>query len=117
MGPAKIHTLTSTPQGILLVFYTDGGCWSFRVLSSGGAVFWEQKLYYTAEAAETGGREWAGEWKRIKVNHRSAYHCYTSLCGDSKLPLYGSLAPERNKFRILLEGGKFYPISSHPLFR
>jgi hypothetical protein len=51
----KIHTLTTTPLGILLVFYTDGGCWQFRVLSSG-----EQKLYYSAEAAERAGREWVG---------------------------------------------------------
>ncbi len=56
----KIHTLTSTPLGILIVFYTDGGCWQFRVLSSGGAVFGEQKLYYSAEAAEKAGREWVG---------------------------------------------------------
>ena len=60
MGPAKITTLTSTPLGILIVFYTDGGCWQFRVLSSGGAVFGEQKLYYSAEAAEKAGREWVG---------------------------------------------------------
>jgi hypothetical protein len=60
MGPATIHTLTSTPLGILLVFYTAGGCWQFRVLSSGGAVFGEQKLYYTVEAAEKAGRDWVG---------------------------------------------------------
>ncbi len=60
MGKAKIHTLTSTPLGILIVFYTDGECWQFRVLSSGGAVFGEQKLYYSAEAAEKAGREWVG---------------------------------------------------------
>ncbi len=60
MGKAKIHTLTSTPRGILIVFYTDGGCWQFRVLSSEDAVFGEQKLYYTAEAAEKAGREWVG---------------------------------------------------------
>jgi hypothetical protein len=58
MPLAKISTLTSTPLCILLVFYTNGGCWQFRVLSSGGAVFGEQKLYYTAEAAERAGREW-----------------------------------------------------------
>jgi hypothetical protein len=58
MGTAKISTLTSTPRGILLVFYTNGGCWQFRVLTSGGSVFGEQKLYYTVEAAEKAGREW-----------------------------------------------------------
>jgi hypothetical protein len=58
MGKAEISTLTSTPLGILIVFYTDGGCWQFRVLSSGGAVFGEQKLYYSPKAAEAAGREW-----------------------------------------------------------
>lgn len=60
MNPAKIYLITSTPVGILLVFYTDGGCWQFRVLTPGGSVFGEQKLYYTAEAAEKAGREWVG---------------------------------------------------------
>ena len=60
MPLAKIHTVTNIPRGILIVFYTDNGCWQFRVLSSGGAVFGEQKLYYTVEAAEKAGREWVG---------------------------------------------------------
>ena len=60
MTSAKIHLITCTPLGILIVFYTDGGCWQFRVLSSDGAVFGEQKLYYSAEAAEKTGREWVG---------------------------------------------------------
>jgi hypothetical protein len=60
MPSAKIHLVTITPMGILLVFFTNGGCWQFRVLSNGGEVFGLQKLYYTAEAAEKAGREWVG---------------------------------------------------------
>ena len=49
-------------QGItLLVFFTEAHCWQFRVISSGGAVFRERKLYYTPEAAEKAGREWIGD--------------------------------------------------------
>jgi hypothetical protein len=33
----------------------------FRVVSSGGAVFGEQKLYYTPEAAEKAGRDWISQ--------------------------------------------------------
>jgi len=39
------------------VFFTEVHCWQFRVISSGGAVFGERKLYYSAEAAEKAGRE------------------------------------------------------------
>lgn len=41
----------------LLVFYTEADCWQFRLISVGGAVFGERKLYYTPEAAEKAGRE------------------------------------------------------------
>jgi len=59
MGKAKISTLTSTPLGILIVFYTDGGCWQFRVLND-GSIYGHNKTYYTVEAAERAGREWVG---------------------------------------------------------
>jgi hypothetical protein len=42
----------------LIVFYTESHCWQFRVISSGGVVFGERKLYYSAEAAERAGRDW-----------------------------------------------------------
>jgi hypothetical protein len=44
----KIHVLTIAPMGVLLVFFTDGECWQFRVLSLAGVVFGELLLYYTA---------------------------------------------------------------------
>ncbi len=58
MTPAKIHLLTITPMGILII-YRDS-LWQFRVLSSDGAIYGQTKNYYTAEAAEKLGREWVG---------------------------------------------------------
>ena len=60
MPTAKIHLLTITPIGILIVYFTNGDCWQFRVLTHEGKVFGLQKLYYTADAAERAGREWVG---------------------------------------------------------
>ncbi|HEY9634842.1 MAG TPA: hypothetical protein V6D14_15675 [Coleofasciculaceae cyanobacterium] len=58
ISPAKIHLVVNTSVGTLLVFYTSGHCWQFRVLSPGGKVFGERRIFYTAEAAERAGREW-----------------------------------------------------------
>jgi hypothetical protein len=59
MPTAKIHLLTITPLGILIVYFTNGGCWQFRVLN-GGSIYGHSKIYYTVEAAERAGREWVG---------------------------------------------------------
>lgn len=53
----KIHSLTATPMGILIV-YRDR-LWEFRVLSN-GSIYGEAKHYYTAQAAEVAGRERVG---------------------------------------------------------
>ena len=53
----KIHLLTATPMGILIV-YRDR-LWHFRVLAS-GSIYGQAKEYYTAQAAEAAGREWVG---------------------------------------------------------
>ncbi|MEH2063033.1 MAG: hypothetical protein V7K50_12210 [Nostoc sp.] len=42
-------------------FSTETHCWQFRVISVGGAVFGERKIYYSAQAAEIAGREWIRE--------------------------------------------------------
>ena len=54
----KIHLLTITPMGILVVFRDS--LWQFRVLSSDGSLYGRTSHYYTAEAAERAGREWVG---------------------------------------------------------
>lgn len=51
MTSTTIHLVAGIQGVILMVFYTESHCWQFRVISSGGAVFGEQKLYYSAEAA------------------------------------------------------------------
>ncbi len=59
MSTAKIHLLTITPFGVLVVFRDN--LWQFRVLSSDGAIYGHSSNYYTAEAAEKVGREWVGD--------------------------------------------------------
>ena len=56
--PTKIHLLTITPMGILIVYYER--LWQFRVLSSDGGIYGHTSHYYTSEAAEKAGREWVG---------------------------------------------------------
>jgi len=46
----KIHVLTIAPTGVVMMFFTDGECWQFRVLSLAGVVFGELLLYYTASS-------------------------------------------------------------------
>jgi hypothetical protein len=60
MPTTKIHLLTITPMGILIV-YRDR-LWQFRVIANYGSVYGLNKDYYTAEAAEAAGREWVGVW-------------------------------------------------------
>lgn len=45
----------------LIVFHTEAHCWQFRLISPGGAVFGERKIYYTAEAALKAGLEWIAQ--------------------------------------------------------
>ncbi|BAZ33840.1 hypothetical protein NIES4074_63540 (plasmid) [Cylindrospermum sp. NIES-4074] len=58
MSTTKIHLVVATQGIILLVFYTEAHCWQFRIISAGGSVFGERRLYYTPDAAEKVGREW-----------------------------------------------------------
>jgi hypothetical protein len=58
MSLTKIHLLTITPMGILVVFRDN--LWQFRVLSSDGAIYGHSSNYYTSEAAEKVGRQWVG---------------------------------------------------------
>ncbi|MBW4564752.1 MAG: hypothetical protein KME32_27235 [Mojavia pulchra JT2-VF2] len=60
MNQTIVHLVTDIQNFILLVFYTEENSWQFRVVSPGGTVFGERRLYYTPEAAEKAGREWIG---------------------------------------------------------
>lgn len=58
MTQTTIYLVASIQSVTLLVFYTESHCWQFRLISSGGAVFGERKIYYSPEAAEKAGRDW-----------------------------------------------------------
>lgn len=58
MSQTKIHHVVGIDGTTLVVFYTEAHCWQFRLISAGGAVFGERKIYYTPEAAMKAGLEW-----------------------------------------------------------
>jgi hypothetical protein len=41
-----------------MVFYTGTHLWQFRVISPEGSVYGKQKVYNSAQAAESAGRKW-----------------------------------------------------------
>ncbi len=54
------------------MFHTEAHCWQFRLISAGGAVFGERKLYYSPEAALKAGlqsiaQETYGKWLSLKT--------------------------------------------------
>jgi len=53
-----IHQVIGIDGTTLIVFYTEAHCWQFRLISPGGAVFGERKIYYTAQAAMKAGLKW-----------------------------------------------------------
>lgn len=57
MTKTTIHQVVGIGGSTLLVFYTEAHCWQFRLISSGGAVFGKQKLYYSPEADLKAGLE------------------------------------------------------------
>ncbi|MEH2126752.1 MAG: hypothetical protein V7K44_20785 [Nostoc sp.] len=58
MSPVKVYTVFCMNSSVLMVFYTPGRCWQFRIISRTGGIFGEEKIYYTASAALTIGLEW-----------------------------------------------------------
>ena len=56
-----IHQVIGIDGTTLIVFYTEAHCWQFRLISPGGAVFGERKIYYSAEAAMKAGLEWIAQ--------------------------------------------------------
>lgn len=60
MPTIKIEEVICINGNTLVVFHTPGKCWQFRVVSRTGEVFGEEKVYYTADAAQNAGRSWLG---------------------------------------------------------
>ncbi len=61
MNKITIHQVIGIDGATLIVFHTQAHCWQFRLISAGGAVFGERKIYYTAEAALKAGLEWMAQ--------------------------------------------------------
>ncbi|MBF2066640.1 MAG: hypothetical protein IGS39_19795 [Calothrix sp. C42_A2020_038] len=53
-----IHSVICKQEAILTVFCIEPKGWQFRVISSGGAVYGEDKFYCTQVAAEKAARKW-----------------------------------------------------------
>jgi len=58
MSDIKVDTVICIKGSVLIVYYTPGQCWQFRIISRSGGIFGEQKIYYSAEAALRTGLEW-----------------------------------------------------------
>ncbi|MFN6565777.1 hypothetical protein [Dendronalium sp. ChiSLP03b] len=58
MSSLKVDTVLCINGSVLIVYYTPGHCWQFRVISRTGGIFGEQKIYYSASAALNVGLEW-----------------------------------------------------------
>ncbi|MTJ08340.1 MULTISPECIES: hypothetical protein [unclassified Anabaena] len=54
----RVHLVVIINNITLLVFYTESDCWEFRLISAGGEIFGEQRIYFSPEAAEKAAREW-----------------------------------------------------------
>jgi hypothetical protein len=60
MNQLQIQSISTINGYILLVFYTPGKCWQFRVISPNGSVYGSQQIFYTSEAAREAGISWVG---------------------------------------------------------
>lgn len=61
MSNVTVHQVIGIGGSTLIIFHTDAHCWQFRLISAGGAVFGELKLYYTSEAARKAGLDWIAQ--------------------------------------------------------
>ncbi len=61
MSRTIVHHVIGIDGATLMVFHTEAHCWQFRLISPGGAVFGERKIYYSAEAALKAGLEWMAQ--------------------------------------------------------
>ena len=61
MSKIIIHQVIGIDGTTLIVFHTQAHSWQFRLISAGGVVFGERKIYYTAEAALNAELEWIAQ--------------------------------------------------------
>ncbi|MEH1823690.1 MAG: hypothetical protein V7L31_32240 [Nostoc sp.] len=48
MTTIKIHSVVCIQSRVLVVFYTPGKCWQFRIISPDGTVVSDYPIYYSA---------------------------------------------------------------------
>ena len=58
MNQLQIKSISIINDYTLLVFYTSGKCWQFRLISPNGSVFGSEKIFYTPQAAKEAGISW-----------------------------------------------------------
>lgn len=61
MEEIRIQSVCAINGYILLVFYTAGKCWQFRLISPDGSVFGSLKIFYTPQAAREAGISWVSQ--------------------------------------------------------
>lgn len=61
MRNTTIYQVVGIDGATLIVFHTEAHYWQFRLISAGGAVLGERKIYYTSEAALKAGLEWIAQ--------------------------------------------------------
>ncbi|MBW4450981.1 MAG: hypothetical protein KME38_30230 [Spirirestis rafaelensis WJT71-NPBG6] len=64
MKQLQIQDFSAINGYILLVFYSPGKCWQFRVISPDASVYGSRKIFYTSEAAREAGISWLSGGKK-----------------------------------------------------
>lgn len=60
MPLSRIHLITCIRDYTLAVFCQQSGDWEFQIITTGGEVFGDNKVYCTQVAAENAGRNLLG---------------------------------------------------------
>ena len=61
MSQTTVHYVVGIDGITLIVFHTEAHCWQLGLISPGGALFGERKIYYSATAALKAGLEWVAQ--------------------------------------------------------
>jgi hypothetical protein len=66
MNQFKIHSICAINSYLLLVFYSSGKCWQFRLISPDGSVYGSEKIFYTPQAAREAGISWVNDGEHLR---------------------------------------------------
>ncbi|MBD2525425.1 hypothetical protein [Nostoc sp. FACHB-133] len=91
---SKVDTVLCVNGSVLIVFYTAGQCWQFRIISRTGGIFGEQKLYYSVSSSF---EDWVSVYAR---RHCSSLRYFTTalsaLHSWERSPMVGGYAIAHN---------------------